>query len=428
MNSITCPHCGKPVEISHALKLQIENEVRSSTEEEYKAKLEASVEEVRKKTLEESEKKIKSKFELQLKQAVEDVVEKDERNKELLEQLQKLMEDMRQMRKEKEEAKLEMQKRLAEEEDKIRLEAQKKAEEEQQLKIAQKDKQLADTLKELEDARRKLQQGSQQAQGEVFEEEFEKSLAQRYANDIIQPVGKGIRGGDVIQEVVDKFGNNVGKILWELKNTKTWSDAWVDKLKSDKRTVVAEEAVIITVAMPSDISIAGFKDQVWVTNRDFVMPLADTLRAKLITVFHAKRSVEGKNEKIEILYNYLSGTEFKHRVEAIVDAFSNMQTEVEKEKRYFMNKWARDEKNIRQVIDNTYGMHGDLKGIIGSSLPAIAGIEDETLNEALDQQSEIISRRDGISLTLTQQVKAQNENGTRKKADITPDEDTKPLF
>lgn len=426
MNSISCPHCGKPVEITEALKSQIEHEVLASSEKEHKKALE----EAKRIAEEQAAKKIKNQFEFQLKEALEDAKEKDERNLELLERMDKLMEDLRNTRKEKEEAKLEMQKKLAEEEEKIRLDATKKAEEEQQLKLAQKDKQLQDTLKELEDAKRKLQQGSQQAQGEVFEEEFEKSLASRYPNDIIKPVGKGIRGGDIIQEVVDSHGNYVGKILWELKNTKTWSELWVDKLKSDKRAVVAEEAVLITIAMPHDIKVAGFKDQIWVTNRDFVIPLADTLRAKLITVFHAKRSVEGKNEKIEILYSYLSGTEFKHRVEAIVEAFSNMQGEIEKEKRYFMNKWARDEKNIRQVIDNTYGMHGDLKGIIGSSLPAIAGLDDDLLPDALDQTSEITTRRDGIKLTLRQKVTDAVDTAEVKRAKntILADEDTKTLF
>ena len=208
--------------------------------------------------------------------------------------------------------------------------------------------------------------------------EFENLLQHKYPNDKIIPVKKGVRGGDIIQEVWDGNGNFTGKILWELKNTKTWSEPWIEKLKTDKRSIGADEAILISEVLPSDVKTAGFRKSIWVTERNFVFPLADTIRAKLIQLFYIKNSVKGKDEKMEILYRYLSGTEFKNRVEALVDAFTNMQSEIEKEKRYFSNKWARDEKNIRQVIDNTYGMHCDLKGIIGQSLPQIRGLDEAT--------------------------------------------------
>lgn len=423
MDNIICPHCGETVEISSILKLKIEKEVSAASEEKHNKELEAA----KAAAFLESEKKLQKKFELQIKHASEETAEKEERNKELMEKLDKMMDEMRELRKEKDNMKFEMKQKLAEDEGKIREDAQKKAEEEQQLKILEKDKQLQQALKEVEEMRRKLQQGSQQAQGEVFEEQFEQALAAQYPNDKIEPVGKGIRGGDIIQEVWDSRGNFVGKILWELKNTKAWKEDFVDTLKNNQRAIKAEEAVLITVAMPPGMKMAGFRNQVWVTGREFVIPLADSLRAKLIQLFYVKASAQGKDQKVEILYNYLSGTEFKHRVEAIVEAFSNMQGEIEKEKRHFMNKWARDEKNIRQVIDNTYGMHGDLKGIIGSSLPAIAGIEDETLGEGLDDTSEIITRRSGISLTLKQRVKAVDSPHISKKVDESED-DVQTLF
>ncbi len=371
MQTIVCPHCKKEFELSSAF----ESEYKATLTTELEAKHKEELEKAKKTALEDSAKKIREEFEVQLKRSQEDLQEKDERIKKLIEQMTELTQEVRQSKKEREEAKLEMEKKLAEEEGKIRLDAQKKAEEEQHTKLLAKDKQLQDTLKELEDAKRKLQQGSQQAQGEVFELEFENLLQQQYPNDKVQPVSKGVKGGDIIQEVWDRRGNFVGKILWELKNTKNWSEGWIDKLKTDQRTINAEEAVLISEILPSDMTIAGFRSSVWVTQKNFVIPLADTLRAKLIQLYYVKNSVQGKDEKMEILFSYLSGTEFKHRVEAIVDAFSNMQTEIEKEKRYFANKWSRDEKNIRQVIDNTLGMHGDLKGIIGNSLPQIKELE-----------------------------------------------------
>lgn len=385
MNNIQCPHCGKPVELSHAFKAQYEQEIIIREQEKHKK----AIEDARTLALEESSKKITEKFELKMKMAAEKEQAEQERNKELLELVTKLNVDLREVKKQKEEAGLQMQKQLAIEEDKIRLDAQKKAEEQQHNKIAEKDKQLMSVMKELEDARRKLQQGSQQIQGEAFEEQFENMLRLQYGNDVISPVGKGVKGGDIIQEVWDKRGNLAGKILWELKNTKTWSEGWVDKLKTDQRGINAEEAVLITEVLPTDMKVAGFRNGIWVTRQEFVLSLADTLRAKLIQLYYVRQSVEGKDEKMNTLFAYLSGTEFKHRIEAIIESFSGMQTEVEKEKRYFSNKWARDEKNIRQVIDNTFGMHGDLKGIIGGVLPQIKGLDALEL-ESGDEQIELL--------------------------------------
>lgn len=377
MNTITCPYCGKPVEISEALKHQIEAETLADLEKKHALDIDA----VKKQTLEESQKKITEQFSLQIKQKEEEAREEKERNAKLIEQITELTKDMRDLKREKDEARLEMEKKLAVEEEKIRQDASKKAEEESSLKMAAKDKQLHDALKEVEEMKRKLTQGSQQLQGEVFEEEFEQLLANHYPHDKVSPVGKGIKGGDIIQEVWDSTGNYAGKILWELKNTKTWSEGWIDKLKSDKREINADEAILITEVMPETVKNAGFYKGVWVTERSFVLPLADSIRVKLIQLIMIKNSQLGKDAKMESLYAYLTGTEFKNRVEAIVEAFSSMQQEVEKEKRYFSNKWARDEKNIRQVIDSTYGMHGDLRGILSSSVPQIAGLDSGLLED-----------------------------------------------
>ncbi len=373
MNLITCTHCGKEIEISEALTHQLRLEI----EKEASADKKKEIEEARRIATAEAEKKYESTFEEEKKRLKEEAEQNAKRNTKLIEEITELTKALRIAKEEKDEAQLKAQKEMQEELMKLKEESDKKAEEAQHTKMMEKDKVIADLQKSLEDAKRRAEQGSQQLQGEVFEEEFEGILAQRYPNDQINPVGKGVRGGDIVQEVWDKNGNMVGKILWELKNTKTWSEGWIDKLRSDQRTLNAEEAVLITAILPTDMTTAGFRNNIWVTKRDFVMPLADTLRAKLIQLHYAKNSVKGKNEKMEILYAYLSGTEFKHRVEAIIESFTSMQQEIEKEKRYFSNKWARDEKNIRQVIDNTIGMHGDMKGIIGSSLPQITGLTGE---------------------------------------------------
>lgn len=376
MQTIICPHCKQSFELSDAL----ESELKASVTDELEKKHKEQLEKQRLELEEKANKKIKEELEHQVKEQAVEKENAEKQAKELREQLLSYIKTTNELKEKDKMREIEVQKKIIEESEKIRIKATEDAEKENRLKLLEKDKQLSDALKETEDMRRKLQQGSQQLQGETFELEFEELLKQHYPNDKILPVGKGIKGGDIIQEVWDKNGNFTGKILWELKNTKAWSEGWVDKLKSDKRTITGDEAVLISDILPTDMKVAGFRNGVWVTQRIFALSLADTLRAKLIQLQMAKKASEGKDTKMEILYTYLSGTEFKNRVEAIVEAFSSMQTEIEKEKRYFSSKWARDEKSIRMVIDNTLGMHGDLKGIIGNSLPQIKELEVLELN------------------------------------------------
>lgn len=390
-NQIKCPKCGEEIAISEALTHQIQDEILSTVQAQHKKELQEA-KKAAEKSLEESKhqlelqiaKKFQEQFEIQLKIAKEEAQENKARNKQLTDELSDLMKQMRQMKTEQEELKLNMEKQLAQEEEKIRADAQRKAEDEQRLKILEKDKQLQDAIKANEELRRKLQQGSQQTQGEVLELELEENLRKEFPNDKVSPVGKGIRGADVVQEVWDRNGNLCGKILWELKNTKSWDKDWIPKLKANQRELHADMAIIVSEILPQGVHISGYREGVWITERNFALCIASVLRANVIQAHFIRQSVKGKNEKMEILYGYLSGTEFKHRVEAIIEAFTNMQDEIEKEKRYFMNKWSRDEKNIRMVIDNTFGMHGDLKAIVGGALPQIKGLEESDVEVVPD--------------------------------------------
>lgn len=377
MQTIICPHCKKSFEISEALDTEYREKLVAELESKHKGELEAQ-----KKDLEErTAKKVRDELEIKLKDQANEAQEAKERSKKLQEELLETAKLVRELKTKDEDRAREMEKKLEQESEIIRTKAVEDAQKESQTKLAEKEKQLQDALKEAEDMKRKLTQGSQQAQGEVFELEFEETLKKQYPNDKINPVGKGIKGGDIVQEVWDSRGNYTGKILWELKNTKTWSEGWIEKLRTDKRAITADEAILISEIMPTDVKKAGYRKGVWVTERQFVIPIADMMRAKIIQLYGAKKAAEGKDSKMEVLYGYLSGTEFKNRVEAIIEAFTSMQQEIEKEKRYFSSKWARDEKHIRMVIDSTYGMHGDLKGIMHGQLPTIAGIEETTIIE-----------------------------------------------
>lgn len=354
-NTIKCPYCHKNIEISEALKHKIEEQVVATLEAEHKA----DIEEVKKKTGEEVSKKIGK-----------ELVDEKERNEKLLKQLEELTDELRKLRRKDEERALEMKKTLLEEEEKIRREAREKAGEEHELKDKEKDKKLADTLKQLEDLKKKMQQGSQQTQGEVLELEIEEILKKEFPADTIEEIKKGQRGADIFQRVIDKRGRSCGTILWESKNAQ-WSNSWIGKLKEDQRQAKADLAVLVVTDPPNDLDTFEYKHGVWIVVRKMIVPLALALRFDLVRINFEKLANVGKNEKTEILYRYITSTEFKHRIDAIVEAFGELQNEMEREKRWFQTKWARQEKQLRKVIDHTHGMHGDLQGVIGKSLPDI---------------------------------------------------------
>lgn len=349
-NTIKCPKCGEEIEISEALKHQLEEAVR--IEERDKAQKEAGRE----------------------------VEAERERNKKLMLQIDELLGEVRKLREKDEERDIEMKRKLLDEEGKIREETRKKLEEEHKLTDLQKDRKLGEALEQIEDLKAKIQKGSQQTQGEVLELEIEEKLKKEFPTDKISEIKKGQRGADVAQEVFDKLGRRCGMILWESKNAE-WSATWIGKLKEDQRQAKADLSVLITVNLPEGVESFAYKDGVWIVSWKHFIPLAWSLRFNLVSLYHERTSSEGKDEKMKILYQYLIGPEFKNRVEGIVDAFTNLQDELEKEKRYFNIKWARQEKEIRRVIDHTHGMYGDLQGVIGKSLPEIKSLELEDGDE-----------------------------------------------
>jgi hypothetical protein len=291
------------------------------------------------------------------------------------------MKEIRKARQEKDEAMLQMQKKLLEEEEKIRQEMRKSMDEEHRLKDAEKDMKLQNALKEADALRRRLEQGSQQTQGEVLEMEIEEILRREFPGDSVSEVKKGQRGADIIQEVIDKNGKKCGSILWESKNAK-WSDGWIEKLKEDQRQAKADLAVLVATNPPEEVETFIYDRRgVWITTRKLLGALAFALRFDLIRVNSERLANVGKNEKMEVLYQYITSPEFKHRVEAIVTSFGNMQSEIERERRWFQTKWARQEKQLRQLVDHTQGMYGDLQGVVGRSLPDIQPLELESGNE-----------------------------------------------
>ncbi|MDF0666433.1 MAG: DUF2130 domain-containing protein [Nitrospira sp.] len=256
-----------------------------------------------------------------------------------------------------------------------REQAKKEAEEGLKLKVLEKEQTIASMQKQIEELKRKAEQGSQQLQGEVQELELEALLRTKFPRDTIEPVPKGEHGGDALQRVVGTNGQSCGTIIWESKRTKNWSDGWLAKLREDQRAAKAEIAVIVSQSLPKEVETFGLVENVWVTHTKTVLPLALTLRQTLIEVASARQASEGQQTKTEMIYQYLTGPRFRQRVEAIVEAFSSMQEDLDREKKAIIKQWAKREEQIDRVMQATAGMYGDLQGIAGKTIQEIEGLE-----------------------------------------------------
>ena len=269
---------------------------------------------------------------------------------------------------------LDYQRKLAEERQLLEKQLIDKYSSEADLKLKERDKQIEDLRKSLAEAKRKSEQGSMETQGEALELDLEANLNIHFPHDEITPVPKGIRGADVIQTVHNQSMVNCGSIIWETKNTKAWNSAWIDKLKDDQRSIGANLAVLVSTELPEGIKTFGHVDGVWVVSVASYIPLAMTLRQQLVQVTFARSASEGKSEKMAMVYEYLSGDAFRHKVEAIVETFVGMQEQLNKEKRAYARLWKEREKQIERIIENTAGMYGDVRGLIGSAVPEIKAL------------------------------------------------------
>jgi hypothetical protein len=296
-----------------------------------------------------------------------------------------LRKDKRDLEEHQRELEVSVARKLDEERAKISEEAKRRADEEQRLRMREKEKVIGDLKTQIEELKRRAEQGSQQLQGEVLELDLESQLASAFPHDAIEPVAKGVRGADVIQHVRTNLGTDCGILLWEAKRARNWSRDWVPKLKGDQRDIRAEVAILVTEVMPPGLNGFGQHEGVWVCEGPSILPLAIALRDGLVGIAAAKQAEAGKAGKMEQLYAYLAGTEFRQRVEAIVDAFSTMQADLDAEKRAYHKHWAKRQKHIEQAITQTAMLYGGVQGIVGqATLPEIATLELGSGDEAAD--------------------------------------------
>lgn len=274
----------------------------------------------------------------------------------------------------KREIELTIENRIQKSIEQVRAKAKQEAEDGLKLKVTEKEEQIAAMQRQIDDLKRRAEQGSQQLQGEALEVELESILRAKFPTDVVEPVPKGEFGGDLIHRVIGSAGQVCGSILWEAKRTKHWNDSWLAKLRNDQRTAKADLALIVTSALPKGTTAFDLVDGVWVTEMHCAVPVAIALRQSLIELNGARQAAHGQQTKAQLVYQYLTGSRFRQRVEAIVENFTAMQSDLERERRATMRLWAKREEQIRGVIESTVGMYGDLQGIAGKALDEIEGL------------------------------------------------------
>lgn len=400
---IKCTNCGHEFELSEQLATPLVRETEKKYQELLRCKDEdlqkqkeelqsakvSVAQEVEKRLTHETEKIIKveaEKAKVLAQSEIKDKLSEIDLLKAQLDQNDKKLEDARKqqlgfMQKEREledkrkELDIELEKRLREEAGTIETKLRANIAQELSLKVQEKDDKIDAMLKQIEGLKQRAEQGSQQAQGESLEMVLETNLREAFPFDNIKPVAKGVSGADILQEVMSPNGKLIGSILWETKRTKSWHATWLPKLREDQRQASANLAVLMSTTLPQEIENFGQVDNVWVSSFDCAISLATSLRINLIELANLRIIRDGEASKKELVYDYLTGPEFAHRVEAIVERFSEAQSDLQKEKTWMQKMWAKREKQIQGVISSTVGMYGDLEGIAGKSMPGIDGLD-----------------------------------------------------
>jgi hypothetical protein len=376
---IKCPNCGHQFELNESLKNEVEKELRGKMidwqkkkEEEFEKQKALLISDTLKKATDETASKLRSlEEEAKLKTQQLHELQKKEldllRDKNALEEKQKNME-------------VEIEKRFLEKRKEIEESAIKREQELFDLKTKEYKLQMEQQQKLIEELKRKSEQGSMQLQGESQELLLEEILKGNFPFDLIEEVGKGVEGADCIQTVRNEIGVSCGKIIYESKRTKAWSNSWIDKLKADKRNTGADVAILVTQVFPKDMEKFGEKDGVWICNFNEVSSVSYLLRCGIIDIFKAQKSQENKGDKMQMLYDYLTGNEFRGQMEAIVEGFVAMKQSIIKERIQMEKIWKEREKQLEKVLLSTSGLYGSVKGIAGASvndIPLLEGDFDE---------------------------------------------------
>lgn len=381
-NDIKCPNCGHEFEPTESIREEVQKELRAKMtdwQKQQQQKLDVQLLEERKKIQQETEelirKNIVSEFENKLRLLEQNNKDNEEKLKAARQQQLDILKKEQELKNKEEELELSLQKKLQEERTKLsdeirKLEEQRIAakETEYQLRLKELEKQLDDQKKSTDEMKRKLEQGSMQLQGEVQELMLEELLRSSFPFDSIEEVGKGVKGADCIQIVRNQFGQDCGKIIYESKRTKDFSNEWIEKLKADMRSQGADVAVIVTQAMPKDLNQFAQKDGVWVCSFSEVKALAAVLRDGILKLAAASKSNENKGDKMHMLYHYLTSNEFGEQWKAIREGFMSMKLSIQKERDAMEKLWKQREKQLEKVLLNAAHIKGSVEGIAGTDV------------------------------------------------------------
>lgn len=379
---IKCPNCGHEFEPTDSIRDEIQKELRNKMAEwqkQQQQKFESQLLEEKKKTQKETEelirKSVAADFEHQLQVARQNNKEFEEKLNEARRQQLEFLKKEQELKNKEAELELSVQKKLQEERDKLSAEIRKLEEQriaaretEFQLKMKEMEEKLEAQKKLAEEMKRKAEQGSMQSQGEAQELVLEEMLRTAFPFDLIEEVGKGVRGADCIQMVRNKFGQICGKIIFESKRTKDFANDWIEKLKADMRSQSADVAVIVTQAFPKDMDSFGEKDGVWICSFAEVKPVVQMLRDGIIKVSGALKSQDNKGDKMHLLYDYLTSTEFAEQWKAIREGFMSMKLSIQKERDAMEKLWKAREKQLEKVLLNAAHIRGSIEGISGTDV------------------------------------------------------------
>ncbi|HEX8791140.1 MAG TPA: DUF2130 domain-containing protein [Polyangiaceae bacterium] len=393
---IRCPSCRCEFELSDVLRSELEAEVRAQMGKQFARELEQA----RKQEASAARERFAKELDEQVRVTQEALGEAQAKIRTMAEREADLLKKQRDVENRERELALETERRVAAEVAKAREQetklAQQRAEmqqEQQHLRDEEHRQQIEGLQKTIAELTRKVQQGSQQMQGEAQEVVLKDVLTASFPHDAVEDVPKGVNGADLVQTVRAGDGRPCGSIVWESKRTKGWSDGWLPKLREDQRAAGGACAVLVTQALPGDVRHFGLKDGVWVCAPAYAVPLAAALRAGLVEASIAKRAAEGSGQKMQLLYDYMMGTEFRNRVEGLVEAFMDIQDDHASEKRSTLTRWKRREKILERALQNIASLCGDLEGISGRQLQDLIPEPLESLRKLPEHADEASDTR-----------------------------------
>lgn len=364
-------------------KIADEKKSLEAQRQEIEDKIAEQVKAERKKIVEQEKAKILAEQAEQTKALEEELTEQRKKVKEANAKELEFLKKQRQLEEKTETLELEVERKVAAERKRITEEAGKKAAEEQMLKMREKNDQLAAMKKQIDELKRKAEVGSQEAQGEALEEELQEYLERTFPYDRFEEVKKGARGADILQIVHNQTGKECGRILWESKNTKEFSNKWIEKIKTDQQQASADIAAIMSIALPKEINNFGVYNGVWVADYKSAIGLCTAFRETLIRVERERVVTQHQDSLKDVVYKYITGQEFTMRVKRIADAYIAMQRDLESEKRAMNRIWNKREKQITTVLDNLTAMRGEIEGVVGGqkALPSMESLSLEGIAE-----------------------------------------------